>query len=326
MAARVFFSYSHDDEQHRSQLEKHLALLRRQGLIETWHDRNILAGGELDVHIDQEINRADIILLLVSSSFISSAYCYSREMARAMERHEAGEARVVPVIVRDCDWHTAPFGKLKAVPTDGKPIVSWTNFDAAYTDVAKEIRRIVEPFSGPGGINVGAAAQSSVASAATAVEVRPATSGFGPRSGNLRVRQGFSDRDKAQFQLEAFEFMARYFENSLAELSSRHAHVQGDFRRIDAHTFHAILYQHGKQVSACAVHFETGGSFGSGIRYSRDLGRGHNSFNEQLTVAHDDQSLFLRSIGMASGGGREKALTHEGGAELYWSMLVRQVQ
>lgn len=325
MAARVFFSYSHDDEQHRNQLEKHLALLRRQGLIETWHDRNIPAGGELDDHIDQEINRADIILLLVSASFIASAYCYSREMARAMERHQAGEARVVPVIVRDCDWHSAPFGKLKAVPTDGKPIVSWTNFDAAYTDVAKEIRRLVEPASESGRVEVGATAPRQARTSTLPVVSGDHPTTLGPRSGNLRVRKEFSDREEAQFQQEAFEFMARYFENSVAELSARNAELQGDFRRIDTHTFHTILYRHGKQVSACAVRLEHGNVFGSGIRYSSDLGRG-NSFNEQLTVAHDDQSLFLRSMGMASMGGREESLTNEGGAELFWSMLIRPIQ
>lgn len=319
MAARVFFSYSHDDEQHRGQLDKHLALLRRQGLIETWHDRHIPAGGELDDHIDQEINRADIILLLVSASFLASNYCYSKEMARAMQRHEAGEARVVPIIVRDCDWHSAPFGKLKALPTDGKPIVSWTNFDAAYTDVAKEIRRLVEPVAGSGGI---APKQPPVPTQATPSS---ASHQLGPRSGNLRVKREFSDREKAQFQQDSFEFLARYFQNSLAELHKRHPHIEGDFQRVDAHTFHAILYQHGKQVSACAVRLESGGTFGSGIRYSSSLGQG-NSFNEQLSVAHDDQSLFLRSLGMMGRGGRDESLTQEGGADLFWSMLIRPVQ
>lgn len=325
MAARVFFSYSHDDEQHRNQIEKHLALLRRQGLIETWHDRHIPAGGELDDNIDQQINTADIILLLVSASFIASSYCYSREMTRALERHAVGDVRVVPIIVRDCDWHSAPFGMLKAVPTDGKPIVSWTNFDAAYTDVAKEIRRLVDSASGSGG---------TVAAKPEALQTHsapfpPASVDSGtlptPRSGNLRVRREFSDRDKAQFQQEAFEFMVRYFENSIAELSARNADIQGEFRRMDAHTFHVILYRHGKQVSACAVHIDQGGLLGSGIRYSWDLGR-TNSFNEQLTVAHDDQSMFLSSMGMATMSGRAESLTHEGGAELYWSMLMRPMQ
>lgn len=320
MAARVFFSYSHDDEQHRNQIEKHLALLRIQGLIETWHDRNIPAGGELDDHIDQEINRANIILLLVSASFIASAYCYSREMTRAMERHEAGEAKVVPIIVRDCDWHSAPFGKLKAVPTDGKAIVSWTNFDAAYTNVAKEIRSLVDPVSGSGGMLAGVIAQPRYRSTPPQTGSSSGPAVLGPRSGNLRVKREFSDHDKAQFQQDAFDFITRYFDNSLTELSGRHAHIQGDFQRIDTHTFHAILYLHGKQVSACAVRLARGGMIGNGIRYSSELGRS-NSFNEVLTVEHDDQSLFLRSM-----GGSKEPLTCEGGAELFWSMLIRPIQ
>ena len=105
--ARVFFSYSHDDETFRDQLEKHLAMLKHQGLIESWHDRRISAGSSFEEAIDRELDAADVILLLVSSSFLASAYCYSREMVRAMARHATGAARVVPVIVRPCDWHSA---------------------------------------------------------------------------------------------------------------------------------------------------------------------------------------------------------------------------
>lgn len=115
----VFFSYSHADEELRNQLEKQLAMLRRQGVIETWHDRRIGAGENIDQAIDAHINSDEIILLLVSPDFIASDYCYEIEMKRAMERHLAGEAIVIPVILRPCDWHHAPFGKLNASPRDG---------------------------------------------------------------------------------------------------------------------------------------------------------------------------------------------------------------
>ena len=142
--ASVFFSYSHDDEPHRDQPEKHLALLKRQGLIQAWHDRRISAGNDFADAIDQELERAEIVLLLVSSSFLASDYCYSREMERAMERQEAGLARVIPVIVRQCDWHTAPFGRLNAIPRDGKAVSTWANHDEAYAEVARQIRAIVQ--------------------------------------------------------------------------------------------------------------------------------------------------------------------------------------
>lgn len=99
----VFFAYSHKDESLRDELETHLSILRRGGVISSWHDRRISAGREWVGEIDSHLNRADIILLLVSSDFIASDYCYKKEMARAIERHDRGEARVIPVILRECD-------------------------------------------------------------------------------------------------------------------------------------------------------------------------------------------------------------------------------
>src|SRR5262245_30801022 len=64
-------------------------------------------------------------------------------MGRAMERHSAGEARVVPVILKPCDWQDAPFARLQALPRDARPVVLWTNRDEAFLDVAQGIRRAV---------------------------------------------------------------------------------------------------------------------------------------------------------------------------------------
>jgi hypothetical protein len=143
VSASVFFSYSHEDEAQRDRLEKHLALLRREGLIETWYDRRILPGDDFAQEIDGAINRADIILLLVSASFIASEYCYSIEMARAMERHGEGSAVVIPVILRPCHWTPAPFGKLQGLPKDAKPISQWAEVDEGCTDVAIQLRKLL---------------------------------------------------------------------------------------------------------------------------------------------------------------------------------------
>ena len=116
----LFFSYSHADENLRDQLEKHLVALQRQGVISSWHDRRITAGTELADAIDGHLDAADVILLLISPDFIASDYCYDREMKRAMERHRTGDARVIPVILRPCDWKDLPFGTLLAY-AEGRP-------------------------------------------------------------------------------------------------------------------------------------------------------------------------------------------------------------
>ncbi|MBI4494834.1 MAG: TIR domain-containing protein [Chloroflexi bacterium] len=139
----VFYSYSHQDKKHRGQLQKHLAMLRRQGLIREWHDRQIGAGEEWRGAIDTHIETAQIILLLVSSDFLDSHYCYDVEMARALQRHVAGEARVIPIILRPCDWQAAPLANLQALPTDGKPVTMWANRDSAFLDIATGIRKAV---------------------------------------------------------------------------------------------------------------------------------------------------------------------------------------
>lgn len=144
----IFYSYAHTDERLRNELDKHLSLMRRQGLITSWYDRNISEGEKFAAEIAEHLNSAQIILLLVSSDFINSDYCYGIEMERALERREAGEARVIPIILRPVDWHRAPFGELKALPKDGKAITMWGNRDEAFLDVAKGIRRIVEELNG----------------------------------------------------------------------------------------------------------------------------------------------------------------------------------
>jgi len=143
-AVRLFYSYSHKDESLRNELETHLKLLQRQGLIETWHDRKIEAGEEWKQKIDDNLERADIILLLVSADFIASDYCYEIEMKRALERHEKKEARVIPVIVRDVNWRIAPFAKLQALPKDGKAVALWENKDSAWRNVSEGIERVIE--------------------------------------------------------------------------------------------------------------------------------------------------------------------------------------
>ena len=145
MAVKIFISYAHEDEVFMQQLKIHLRLLQHQGLIEMWYDRDINAGTEWQRHISKELDDAQIILILVSPDFLNSDYCYTVEMRRALERHENGEALVIPVILRPVYWEKTPFGKLQALPKGGEPVVSrsWHDVDNAFYEVAEGIYQAV---------------------------------------------------------------------------------------------------------------------------------------------------------------------------------------
>ncbi|MGH9196038.1 MAG: toll/interleukin-1 receptor domain-containing protein, partial [Acidimicrobiia bacterium] len=230
--AKVFFSYSHKDEALRDQLETHLALLKNQGLIESWHDRRIVAGSEVDQSIYEAMESSEVILLLISADFLASAYCYSREMKRAMERHDAKEARVIPVILRDCDWHSAPFGKLLAAPRDGKPVTLWPDIDQAFADVAKQVRRAVEEQT-----DSAPKAQLYVPRTADAPRQGVAAPAQLPRSSNLRLKKEFTEQDRDEFLRNGLDYIARFFEGSLQAVEERNPGVKGIFDRIDSRRF-----------------------------------------------------------------------------------------
>jgi hypothetical protein len=143
---RIFISYAHEDRPLAEKLLRQLSILKRQGLIEPWHDRVIAAGDDWKDRIDEQLEAAHLILLLVSPDFLDSNYCYNVEMQRALERNLAGEARVIPVILRPSLWSSAPFAALQALPLDGNPVTRWNDLDSALLDVAEGVRDAVVSF------------------------------------------------------------------------------------------------------------------------------------------------------------------------------------
>lgn len=143
-SVEIFYSYAHEDERLRKKLETHLSLLKQEGLITGWYDREIRAGVEWAHEIEAHLRSAHIILLLVSPDFMASSYCYSIEMKRALERHDANEARVIPIILRPTDWKRAPFSKLQVLPSNSRPISRWPDRDEAFLNVAQDIRKAVD--------------------------------------------------------------------------------------------------------------------------------------------------------------------------------------
>lgn len=325
---RVFFSYSHIDESYRNELEKHLMSLQYQGIIESWHDRRIVVGEEWTNRIDDELYSADIILLLVSSDFIASRYCYEVEMTEALARHGRGEVVVIPVILRSCHWKGLPFGKLQAATKDGKPVEKYSSLDDAFLEITEGIEAVAKRISASGKktpvMTIGPYAKTAFAQA------EPVKSNS-PRSSNLAISKSFSDHDRDIFISNAFNYIASLFENSLNEIKERNPGINTRFERVDARSFEATIYRNGSQVSKCGIWLGT--SFGSrgssSISYScSGLGE-RNSLNESMSVEDNGNILGLKPMGIRLSNpqrAEKSLLTNQGAAEYYWSMFFEPIK
>ncbi|MEJ7736113.1 MAG: toll/interleukin-1 receptor domain-containing protein [Chitinophagaceae bacterium] len=145
MAINVFISYSHKDENYKDDLETHLKIHERNGLIFSWHDRKINASQDWSFEIDNALQNSQLILLLISPDFIASDYCYEKEMMEAIKMHKSNKAKVIPLILRPCNFTNTPFAKLQALPKNAKPISLWENKDEAYLDISRGIEKLIKP-------------------------------------------------------------------------------------------------------------------------------------------------------------------------------------
>ena len=317
--AKLVFSYSHVDETLRNELEKHLSPLKRQGLIETWHDRRIVAGQEFDKKIGQHFEEAELVLLLVSTDFINSDYCYDVEMMRAVERHNLGQAIVIPVILRPCHWHDLPFGNLLAATPDGKPVTQYPSMDEGFFHVVSAIKGALKMLP-----NSDCAAPVASAGPLVVAPVQPIMT-TAPRSSNLRIKKEFTDRERDRARADCFDFVAKYFANSLEELKRRNPDIEVDFRRIDANSFDAAIYVSGKRQCGCGI-WMGGRNFGGDILFSHS-GVSQTSFNESMSIHDDGYSLGFKPLGFAHlGRDSQQFLNYEGVAEYFWEMLVQPLQ
>jgi len=338
--AKLFFSYCHADEALRDRLEVHLSMMKHQGLIETWHDRGITAGSDLDSTIKENLETADVILLLVSADFIASWYCFSVEMKRALERHAEGSARVIPVILEACDWHPAPFGKLLAVPKDGKAVTTWPNQAEAWTDVTRQIRKAIEEMAraSPTATTPKEGGESAWSIARPAADVgQPAAFGTKqaleqsvqerPRSSNLRLKKDFTDFDRDKFLHDTFEFMAKFFSASLEELAARNTGIQVRFQPLGGQAFSAVVYREGKTVAECSIRIGGLGRGSSSLAFSYSADAGANSFNEMLTIESDSQAMHFKPMGMQfHRGDQNSQLSEQGASEYFWEMFIERLQ
>src|SRR6266567_1438937 len=145
-AIKIFYSYARLDKRLRDELEKHLEPLKRSGQIITWYDREIQPGNDWEHEIKNQLDTADIILLLLSPNFVSSNYCYGQEMQQALERQKRGDVCIIPIVLRPVSWQELPIGNLQALPSDGKPVSTWRHRGEAFEDIVRGISQVVSAF------------------------------------------------------------------------------------------------------------------------------------------------------------------------------------
>lgn len=306
MTHKLFISYSHQDEAFLRDLRVHLKPAERRGLIAPWFDRYLLAGDDIDARVRDALRNADLIALIISPDFLASDYCYDIEMKEAVARHNEGHARIIPIIARRSQWHDTPFGRLRATPTDGRPISTWADRDEAWTIVAKDIEAAAN----------GAAGTSQAEDLKVRLEFlsEPRQP---PRSFRLSVPRRVTQKDKDDFRHEAFEIIAKRFEEALREVGGP---LSGRFQRLDANRLTSTLYREGNRVSACTI-WTGAGHFGKdAVCYNNDDGGDVNSMNEWLTVeAGEDGLAFKAHMTMSN---KETALNPEQAAEFFWGRFT----
>jgi len=307
---RAFISYSHQDADALERLHVHLANLRREGLIETWYDREILAGRILDDEIRRELEAADLFLLMVSPDFIASDYCVEQEMQRALQRHAADDARVVPIIVEPCDWAETPeLRQLKAIPKDGRPISEWTNANTAFLDVVKEIRRIVDADRG------GAPAPATDHSASAA-----------PQQGvpRYRVQRDFDEIDRGEYRDTAFATIKEYFRRAVGEMDAVDG-LRGRFVDRDASSFGATVVNRDRRdgTAHITVHCGNAGFALGDIYHSFEENAEGNSANGIFNVSSDEYEQFLVVI-VDPFGNTPDRLNPEQAAEYLWDQFIER--
>ena len=311
---RAFISYSHRDAVAVERLHTHLAVLLRERRLDAWFDRRIVPGDQIDAEIARELEACDLFLMLVSPDSLASDYCVDREMRRALERHDAGEARVVPIIVEPCDWSSSPLGQLKALPRDGKPISEWANENSAYLDVVNGLRRILD------------SAEDVLRPPSRNAAFRP-TRGTYPQDRRYRVRRDFDEIDRTDFRDRAFKTIQNYFERAVAEIDSIDD-VRGRFEAPTTKSFRCTVVNKALSRGSGTAHISVrcgSEDLGLGdIYWSFSKNASANQANGWLSVEADEYELYLSSMMGFGFSGDNKRLTAEEAAKSMWAEFISQ--
>ena len=140
---KIFVSYASEDRRFLNRLRLELKVLERQGLIQAWYDGKIIAGNRWHDKIVNNLEKAEIIIFLVSPDLLASDYIDRIELQTALKRDERGEAIVIPVIIRPTDGWKYKLGDLQALPEGAKAVTSWPNRDKAWKSVVRGLKRVL---------------------------------------------------------------------------------------------------------------------------------------------------------------------------------------
>lgn len=308
--ARAFISYSHRDEKALERLHTHLAMLRRQGSISAWYDREILAGDDFDRDIEAALSQATIFLALVSPDFLASSYCYDREMSSALKRHAEGSLRVVPVILEPCDWKSTPLARLKALPKDGKPISTWTNENVAYLDIVTELRRLVteqEKHSGD------EPAEASRANPSPKREAR-----------QYRIKKEFDKIDRDDFRQQSFLAIETFFRSSIEELNQVSELIKARLERINDLAFSCTVLNKANDKEAHLTVRADSDHFGGAISYSYSRRASANTANGFISVEATEYELYLKLDDFNRRGQSKESFSAEQTADVLWREFTSQ--
>lgn len=303
---KAFISYSHLDEHALSRFSKHLSMLKRDGSISEWFDQKIAAGGVLDAEISVHLEECDLFMALVSADLLDSSYCYEREMQRALQRHDEGTLRVIPIIVQPCDWQSSPLGKLKALPKDGKAVSEWTNENNAWLDVVTQLRRVVNE---PSAIREEQPAQSSTKTT---------------RPSKYRVKRDFDDVDKQEYCELAYTTMRDYFESASVEIRDVED-IRSRFAKLGDDGFTCTIINRAKdRISAhITVYAKSGGSSFGDITYSFQERADRGTANGWFQIEADEYELHLKWNAMMRDDDKLK-LKPQQAAEQLWEVFLEQ--
>ena len=314
---KAFISYSHADERYVERLKKHLAMLQRDGLIESFYDRDILVGDPLDEEISAHLGDSQLFIAIVSPDFIHSDYCMDRELATALQMHEEGRIRVVSVVVEPCEWQKSPLGSFLVAPKDGKAIALWENENAAFLNVASEIRRIVEAFSvkAPSAQKPG----SPLPSVSKTVE--------GPARKYV-AKRSFDKVEKFKFREQGFREIRDFFERSTEEINQTQG-LSARFRNLDEYSFTCTVVNEafGRGIAHITVRAGASGSLSIGdISWSYEENAAANTSNGWAFIGHDDYAQYFETSTMSFMSSRdsEKKMTAEDLASKLWESLIER--